>query len=151
MPRTLSDAELRFYEQKRWTADLAESILNDPQLGPEAKRLIKQKHPNMQIADYDLETRVNARIDADRQQREQAEQAKHDQAEYDNVQRLRGETQKKYGFTDEAMTKLEKLMEERYIGDYEVAAHYFAAQQPKPIEELRDDHYLHHEQKDGFK
>ena len=151
MPRTLSDAELRFYEQKRWTADLAESILNDPQLGPEAKRLIKQKHPNMQIADYDLETRVNARIDADRQQREQDEQKKRDQDEYDKIQALRKETQTKYGFTDEAMTKLEKFMEDRYIGDYEVAASYFAAQQPKPIEEVRDAHFWHHEKKDGFK
>lgn len=150
MPRTLSDQELRFYEQKRWTADLAESIFNDPQLGAEAKALIKRKHPNVQIPDFDLENKLNARIDSDRQEREEKERAKADEAERDRILKLRADTQKKYGFTDEAMTKLEQFMEERFVGDYDVAASYFAAQQPKPVEAMTD-HFWNHHKSDDFK
>ena len=80
MPRTLTDQQFAAYEQKRYTADLAESLFNDPQLGNEAKALIKKKYPNLKIEDYDLEQRVNQRFDAERQEREDTERAKSETA-----------------------------------------------------------------------
>ena len=151
MPRTLTDDQLRFYEQKRWTADLAESIFNDPQLGNEAKALIKRKHPNLKIEDYDLETRINARFDAERQEREDAANAKREADDKVTFDKARKSVQERYGFTDEAMTKLEKFMEDRYVGDYDVAASYFAAQQPKSIEAATDTHFWNHQKQAGFK
>jgi hypothetical protein len=150
MPRTLTDEQLRFYEAKRATADLAESIFGDPQLADEAKALIKRKHPNLPIPDFDLRSEMNRRFDADRQEREDAERAKREETDKKEFQRLRKETQDKYGFTDEAMAKLEKFMEDRYVGDYEVAASYFAAQQPKSIDSANDPHFWQHNKQKGF-
>src|SRR5580698_1927558 len=58
MPRTISDEEYKYLQDKRMTADFVESIYNDPQLNKEAKRLIKRKYPNLAIPDFDLETKV---------------------------------------------------------------------------------------------
>ena len=48
------------------------------------------------------------------------------------------------------MTKLEKFMEERYVGDYDFAANYFAAQEPKPTSEVFDNHYWNFNKRAGF-
>lgn len=132
MPRTISDQEYELNQQARGIADLALGLINDPVLGHEAKTLLKKKHPQYRDAEFDLRNEFNAKLEEDRQKRAEAEQKKLEETERERIQQMRKATQEQYGFTDEAMEKLEKFMEEKYVGDYEVAAAYMAAREPKP-------------------
>lgn len=132
MPREVPDDEYAYLQGRRQVADFVESIYNDPTLSKEAKRLIKKKYPNLPIPDLDIEDRVEARLADDRKKRDDEESAKKRKTEEDGWKEQRSRTQKEYGFTDEGMTDLEKMMVERNIGDYEVAATYHAARNPKP-------------------
>lgn len=151
MPRQLTDEEYNFLQARRQVADFVESIYNDPQLNREAKALIKKKYPNLQIPDYDIEQRVEDRLSKDREERETAEQAKRRQEEDERFKKQRKATQDKYQFTDEAMTRLENMMIERNIGNYEDAAELMAAREPKPMGATDDNHFYHFDKQDTFK
>ena len=125
MPRTIEDREYNFLQGRRQVADFVESIWSDPSLNNEAKALVKKKYPNLQIPDYDLEQRVERRLDEDRKERRDSD----DKKKFDE---LRSRTQKQYGFTDKAMEDMEKMMVEKNVGDYEVAAGYMASKEPPP-------------------
>jgi hypothetical protein len=131
MAKQISDEEYAFLQNKRMTADFVESIYNDPQLTKEAKRLIKRKYPNLAIPDYDIEEKVNTTLEADRKERKDAEDAARQKREDDAWRSTRKKTQDAYGFTDEAMGEMEKWMQEKGVGDYEVAAEYRASKNPK--------------------
>lgn len=151
MPRTIEDREYNFLQGRRQVADFVESIWSDPALNNEAKALIKKKYPNLQIPDYDLEQRVSARLNEERTAREKVETDRkqaEDKKKFDN---LRADTQKKYGLTEEGMKDLETFMVERNVGDYDVAAGYRVAQNPKPSEVTFRDQFWHHEQAPNFK
>jgi hypothetical protein len=152
MPRQVTDEEYSFLQGRRQVADFVESIYNDPQLTREAKALIKKKYPNLQIPDYDIETRVEARFDKERKEREDREQAVKRQEEEARFAKLRKDTQDKHHFTDEAMTRLEKMMVDRNIGDYEAAAMLMVSKEPKPISNTGDwdNTRWHHDRQDGF-
>jgi hypothetical protein len=151
MPRTISDAEEQFIRGRMQVADFVESIYNDPQLTREAKALIKKKYPNLNIPDYDIENRVEARFEKDRRERETREANDRKAREDAEFKERRAKTQKEYGFTDEAMTRLEKMMVDRNIGDYEVAASYMASKEPKPSAGSDwDSTRWHHERQDSF-
>lgn len=150
MPREISDEEYSRLIGKAQVADFVESIYNDPQLSREAKALIKKKYPQVQIPDFDIEERINQRFDADRHEREAAEQAKKDAADQEHFKQTRARVQKDYGFTDDGMRDLEKMMLERNIGDYEVAAEYHAVKNPKQSEADQSDGLWHHQQQDNF-
>lgn len=150
MPRTISDEEYNFYQNKRMTADFVESIYNDPALNKEAKRLIKKKYPQLPIPDYDLEEKVEARLGAAEQakQKEAAEAAaKRDQ---DNWNASRERVKKTYGYTDETLPELERWMHEKAVADHEVAASYRASKNPKTSEPTFDSQYWHHEKGPDF-
>lgn len=150
MPRTISDEEYAFLNNKRMTADFVESIYNDPQLNKEAKRLIKKKYPNLAIPDYDLETKVEQRFSAEdeRKQREAAEAAAAaDRAAWN---RSRAKVQKEYGFTDEGMKDLEKWMHEKAVADHEVAAEYRASKNPQTSSPTYDAQFWNHEKTPDF-
>ena len=150
MPRQVSDEEYNYLQGRRQVADFVESIYNDPQLNREAKALIKRKYPNLQIPDYDLETKVDSRLNADRDERKAEEEKKRKAEEDEHFRRLRRKTQDDYGFTDDAMERLEKLMVEKNIGDYEAAATYMASKEPRPAEATFDNTHWRHEKQDGF-
>ena len=150
MPRQVSDEEYAFLQNKRQIADFSESLYNDPALSNELKGLIKRKYPNVQIADYDIEQRLQQRLDEDRKQRDDERAAERSEREQERFNNIRKETQDKYGFTDDAMTELEKMMVERNVGDYEVAAKYMASQNPKPSEATFKDDRWNHSKAPGF-
>jgi hypothetical protein len=144
MPRTIEDREYQFLQGRRQVADFVESIWNDPSLNNEAKALVKRKYPQLKIPDYDLEQHVNRRLDDDRRERKEAEENK-------KFQELRANAQKQYGFTDKAMEELEKMMVEKNVGDYDVAATYVAAKEPKPSQATAvQDHYWSHAKQDNW-
>ena len=150
MPRQVSDEEYNFLQQRRNVADFVESIYNDPTLAKDAKALIKRKYPNLPIPDYDIENRVNQTLAADRDARQKEEDKKRQDEEDERFKRIRQKTKDDYGFTDDAMDRLEKMMVEKNIGDYEVAASYMASKEPKPVEATARSHW-NHEKQDGFK
>ena len=150
MPRTVSDEEYAYLQNKRITADFVESIYNDPALTKEAKRLIKKKYPNLAIPDLDIEDRVTAQIEADRKQRTEAE-AKAKQAREDEAWKTqRKKIQDEYGFTEEGMKDLEGWMQDKGVGDYEVAAQYRASKNPKTSEPTMDTGFWHHQEAPNF-
>jgi hypothetical protein len=151
--REIEDDEYEFLQSRKQVADFVESIYNDPALSKEAKGLIKRKYPTLQIPDYDIEEKVEARLTAAEKKREEEEAKRRQEAEDERISNIRNRTQQDYGFTDEAMTKLEKLMVDRNIGDYEVAANYMASKEPKASDSAGgewDSTRWHHEKKDGF-
>jgi hypothetical protein len=150
MPRNLSDEEYNYLQSRRQVADFVESIYNDPNLNKEAKALIKRKYPNLQIPDYDIENRVNARLDAERTEREQAEMKKRQTEDDERFAKLRKKTQDDYGFTDDAMNRLEQMMIDRNIGDYEAAAALMASKEPRTSEPTYDNTHWQHEKREGF-
>lgn len=150
MPRTITDDEYAFLQNRRMTADFVESIYNDPQLNKEAKRLIKKKYPNLAIPDYDLEEKLEARTRAeDEKKAKEARDAK-TAADAKAWNDSRSNVKKQYGLTDEGLTDLEKWMEEHAVADHEVAASYRHSKDPKttPIE---DNMYWRHDKADNFK
>ena len=151
MHREISDEEYQFLQGKRQIADFVESIYQNPKFANKAKALIKEAYPNINIPDFDIRTEVTQRLDAEAQARRDQEEATRVAAEDANWRKVRSETQKNYGFTDEAMSRLEKMMVEKKIGDYEVAATYMTSTEPKAIEPGYDHGHWHHERQDGFK
>lgn len=158
MPITLTDeqaAALRAHhqnlERKAAVADRATKIWNDPKTSDRAKALWKEAFPEDAIGDYDLKTEVFGRLDRERKEREDADKAAREKAADDRAKAQRADVQKSYGFTDDAMKRLEDLMIERNIGDYEAAATYFASKEPKPVEETGGAHFWNHDRQDTFK
>lgn len=150
MPRTITDEEYGFLQNRRMTADFVESIYNDPALNKEAKRLIKKKYPQLSIPDYDLEEKLDARTrQEDEKKAKEAEEArrKRDKDAWDTS---RAKAKKEYGLTDEGLTELEQWMEEHAVADHEVAASYRHAKNP-PIAPAVDNQFWRHEKQDNFK
>lgn len=150
MPRQISDEEYNFLQNRRQIADFSESLYNDPALSTELKGLIKRKYPNVQITDYDIEQKLEARLEEDRRQREEERASERNQKEQERFQVLRQKTQEQYGFTPEAMEELEKFMVEKNVGDYDVAAKYLASQNPKPSDATFKDDRWNHSKAPGF-
>lgn len=151
MPREIEDEEYNFLQSRRQVADFVESIYNDPVLNKEAKALIKKKYPQVQIPDHDLEERFNQRLDEEKQAREDEKRASRQAEEDRKFEQTRTKVKEDYGFTDDGMKELEKLMVDRNIGDYEVAASYHASKNPKPSEAVHSDGFWNHSKQDGFK
>lgn len=151
MPRTISDDEYAYLQNKRMTADFVEGIYNDPQLNKEAKRLIKRKYPNLAIPDYDLEEKLEQRLSAADQAKAKEAADKARQADVDAWNASRARVQKEYGFTDEAMTDLEKWMHDKAVADHEVAASYRAQKNPATSSPTYDSQFWNHEKASDFK
>ena len=146
MPRTIEDREYNFLQGRRQVADFVEGIWNDPILNKEAKSLVKRKYPNLQIPDYDLEQKVERRLNEDKRERQAAD-------EHKRFKDLRDNTQKQYGLTDKAMEDVEKFMVEKNVGDYDVAASYLASKEPPPPSQATagyQDQYWHHDKQPGW-
>lgn len=151
MPRTIADHEWEDLQRSKVTAAFAEDLFNDPRFNREIKSVIKRKHPNLSIPDFDLENRVTATFAAERKKNEDAETARRQKQQDAQLKKARRETQEKYKFTEEAMADLEKFMLEKNIGDYDVAASYKAAKDPKPIEAQFQQLEWGHGKTDAFK
>jgi hypothetical protein len=158
MPVTLNDqevAQLRA-EREQWLrdkqiAEFANAIWSDPKLSDEAKALAKKKFPDTQIPDYDLRQELRSefakRDEAAAKEKEDAEKKKAN----DYYTKQRREVQQRHGFTDDAMARMEKQMDERKVYDYEVMAEHFVSREPKPIENTAGGHFWNHQKQDVFK
>jgi hypothetical protein len=161
MPTTLTDeqvAELRQRLTKANTdseiAAAAAGLWNDPEHGDAAKALWKKKYPDSKIDGYDTEQRVRAMLDERDKKAADERKAASDREQDDRLASQRKSTQEAYGFTDDAMTRLEQLMVDKGVGDYEVAAEYFASRNPRVSDGQDagfDSQFWNHERQDTFK
>jgi hypothetical protein len=150
MPREISDEEYAFLQGRRQVADFVEPIYQHPKWGKEAKRLIKQVYPNVKIPDFDIEEQVNTRFAEQQKKRDDEDTAKKQKEQNDAWQAKRTAVKKEYGFTDEAMVRLEDWMLENNVGSYEVAAAYKASKEPQTSEPEYDAGHWHHDRQEGF-
>lgn len=155
MPHELTDEQYRALMEDHQVASIARQLWDDPQLGQEAKALFKKKHPNASVPDHDIRTEIRSEFaERDRKQQEQRE-AERIANEDKYWKEKRSQAQKDHNLTDEGMKELEKLMYEKNIGDYDVAATYVAAKNPKPSDPYNQpgfkDPYWNHGKSDTFK
>lgn len=154
MPRELSDAELAAWQEDRNIANAARSIWDDPKLGPEARALLKKKNPGMQIPDYDIRTEMRDGFAAMEQRMQAERDAEKQKREDDHWQGERARVKKEHNLNDDELKDLEKMMLEKNIGDYDVAATYRASKMPKPSDPLSSgykDPYWNHGKSDTFR
>jgi len=161
MPVTLTDEQVTELRQRlgqaetnRQIAEAAKGVWDDPEFGDQAKALWKRKYPDTSIPDFDLEQRINKRLD-ERDKREADERkAARDREQDERIASQRKTTQEGFGFTDDAMKRLEDFMVERNIGDYEIAAEAFSARNPRVSDGQDagyDSQFWQHEKQDLFK
>jgi hypothetical protein len=150
MPREISDEEYAFLQGRRQVADFVEPIYNHPKWGKAAKRLIKEVYPQARIPDIELEDKIESRFAQEKKERDEREAAAKQQTQEARWKSERARVQKKFGFTDDGMQKLETFMQEKYIGDYEVAAEHIAAKEPKTSEVTHAEHFWHLDRQPGF-
>ena len=151
MPKTISDEEYGFLQNKRMTADFVESIYNDPTLNKEAKKLIKRKYPNLAIPDYDMEEKLDGRLRAEDEKKAKEQQEAQRRNNQETWDAGRKKAKDEYGLTDDGLTDLEKWMEEHAVADHEVAASYRHSKNPPTSPATYDAGFWGHEKKDNFK
>lgn len=145
----VSDQDYQRALSDRQIVQMIEPIYNSNELGPDARALLKKAYPNMQIEGYDLKQELKGEIEKVRGEVRQTEQQRKEAEEREKFLQTRKKTQEQHRFTDDAMERLEKLMVERNIGDYEAGALLLAAKEPKPIEST-PSRYWDHEKQDNF-
>jgi transketolase len=159
MPVTLTDEQIADLRQRlgqaetnRQIAEAAAQVWNHPEKGNEAKALWKSVFPDSAIPEFDLEQRVNQRFEQEKRDRDEREKRDRDREQDDRLAAARKKTQDDFGFTDDAMGRLEKLMVDRNIGDYEVAASYMASKEPKVTDGDAgySDGFWNHQAVEGF-
>jgi hypothetical protein len=146
----ISDEEYAFLQGRRQVADFSETLYNDPALNNDLKGIIKKKYPAIQIPDYDIEQKFNQRLDAEKKERDNEKRQQQEAADQEKFKKAREDIQNQYGFTDEGMKDLEDFMVKRNIGDYEVAASYQAAKNPKLSEAEHGNGRWNHSKMKGF-
>jgi DNA-binding protein H-NS len=122
-------------------------IINDPDLKMPAWELFKKKNPNVPVPEFDAAHAASKPIleklaalekqiadDKDRREKEDSERTERtrEQTAKETIAQARRRL-KADGWGDEAIGKIEALMQERGIGDYDVAAAYVRSQLPKTV------------------
>ncbi len=145
----IEDTEVRKFNERLAVAEnwkkSWEEILSDPELHEEGWRLFKKKHPNIPtpidsieagrkpVVDEIAKVRAEFAEYKEAQEKERAERAERDRegAAKSTIASSRRKL-KSDGWDDEGIEKVEALMQERGIGDYDVAAAYVRSQIPAP-------------------
>lgn len=155
MPREISEEQFNALMEDHQIASIARQMWDSPELGPEAKALFKRHAPKASIPEHDIRVEIrNEFAERDRKAAEERE-AERLKREDDFWKEKRAKAQKDHNLTEEGIKDLEKLMYERNIGDYDVAATYVASKNPKPSDPYGQpgfkDPYWNHGKSDLFK
>ena len=161
MPVTLTDEQVQELRARLTKADtdskIAEAsakIWNSPERGARAKALWKEEFPDTDLKEWDVEQRINARLDGERKEREDAAKAARDRESDERLAADRQKIRDRFGATDDAIERLEKMMIDRGIGDHEVAAEFFFSREPRVSDGQDggyDSQFWQHEKQDLFK
>lgn len=153
MPQ-LSDEEHRALLADKAIADLVKPLWDDPATSREAKGLLKRHYPKLEIPDHDIREEMNARFAAEEKRRNDEAAAVRSREENAKWKEDRARVQKEYGFTEDEMIKLEKeTMIGKNVANYEVAATYHAAKNPRMSDPTASHEGTHwnHGKTDRFK
>lgn len=131
-------------------AEIGKGILNDPNYSDEFKSLLKRKHPQLQIPDWEIKQNVNQQIADLKKQLEDEKKAAANAKENDKWNSAKAKVQQEYGYTEEGIKDLEKFMIENEIGSYASAAEFHAMKNPKQSEAQHSDGFWHHEKEPGY-
>jgi hypothetical protein len=158
MPVTLTDeqvAQLRAreaqWQRDREVAEFASGIWNHKDLSDEAKALAKKAYPDVAIPDFDIKRYVENKFKSRDDEAARREKEASEKAATERYAKQRKSVQDQYGFTDDAMERMTREMNERGVYDYEVMAPHFASKEPKPMNETTGGHHWNHHKQDAFK
>jgi hypothetical protein len=98
-----------------------------------------------------MEEKIDQRLGAEEQRKRTEAETAQRKKDVDEWNASRSRVKKDYGFTDEAITDLEKWMHEHAVADHEVAASYRAAKNPQTSEPTYDSQFWRHEEEPNFK
>jgi hypothetical protein len=149
MPQ-ISDQEYQGLLAKAQVADFVQPVYDNPKLSNRAKALLKEQYPHLQIPDFDMRQEMEGRFAAEDKRRADEEEKKKRDEEDAAWRAERKKVQDQYGFSDEKMGQMDKMMYERQIGNYEDAAALTAMREPKVSEPTYDSHFWRHERQDNF-
>lgn len=131
----------------------AQELWNDPKTGDRAKALWKEKWPESPIEGYDQKQELTGIVNTFKKEREDEKRAAEESAETTRLREQRSTVQKRRGYTDDAMQRMDNMMAERKIYDYEAGDLLFAAQNPTPSDgsAAYDRHFWNHDKQPGYK
>ena len=119
---------------------LLDALGNNPKTRAKALELIKEVLPNFSIPEVDVPKHATALIDQKMkavteklealEKKEQDEKTKKSAQSIDELIASGRKQLKKEGYSDEGIDKIEKLMQDRGLTDYEAAASLFDRQNP---------------------
>jgi len=159
MPVTLTDEQVADFRQRmaeaetnRQIAEAAAKIWNSPERGDRAKALWKEEFPDADLGSYDVEARVKAELDRRDKVHADADKARREREQDESMAAQRKAIQERYSATDDAMTRLEKMMVEKNVGDYEIAAEHMFSREPRVSDggNEYDPGFWNHQQREGF-
>ena len=102
------------------------------------------------MPDYDMETKLDSYIDNDKRRHQEEDEKRAFEAQENRRLAQRKEAQDKYNLTEEGMQEVEKLMTEKYIGNYDVAAGHLVATRAASSPPTYDQQYWNHHKQDGY-
>lgn len=160
MPVTLTDqqaAQVRsLIEQgnrNKQSLDQIQQFWNDPKFGDRAKALWKEAYPETPIDGYDQKVEVQKVVEQFKDERKKEREEAELQQRTEKVVSQRKEVQEREKLTDDEMKRMEAMMTERDIYDYEAGALLFAAKNPRPTDASADydNHYMQYDKRPEWK
>lgn len=152
MPQ-LSDEEYRALQNDKAIADLVKPLYDDPRTSKESKKILKTYYPNLAIPEHDLEEKIDARFAAEEKRRADEKLAEQNREQQEGWKKQRAKAQADYGLSDDEMKDTENWMVKNNTANYEVAAGYRAAKNPKMSTPTSayESQYWNHGKSDRFK
>ena len=147
----ITDEEYQWLHTQARTVQFLNPIWDDPQLKPEAQRLLKRKYPNLPIPDYDINQKIDQKFVADDAAKRKEKADADAKAQADAWKDSREKVKKQYNYTDECLNDLEKWMQEKAVADHEVSASYRASKNPRASEPTYESTHWNHEKAPGYK
>lgn len=111
-------------EQRLSLARAMQTLLNNPELARDTKKLLKKANPSLQFPDIDVEDKFEKFREEQGERDKKREEDDRVRRANENYEKLRGKVLEK-GFTVE---EVEKVMKDKGIANYDTAMEYIEAQ-----------------------
>ena len=122
----------------------AQELWNDPKTSARAKALWKEKWPDADIPGFDQEQKLTGIVNDFEKKRQDEKKEAEIKEHQDRLARQRADVMQRGSYTEDGMHKLEALMKERDILDYEAGDLLFRAKNPMPSDGAADADAAHY-------
>lgn len=144
------DVEFARMRQKAVIGDFAEALYNDPNVGDDLRRIIKQAKPTLKIPEWDLEQKLTKRLDKEKEEREEAEKKRRqEESDRELMARIKAVAER-YSLTDNGTERVIETMHSHQIADPEAAAELVVARQGRATTPHYSDGLWHHDRGKDF-